>query len=463
MRCWLTIFCVSLLLLAGCRVDSAREAAIYRDLLAVPGPQPTTMPDASVSLPQVLRIANLANEDIAVQGEAYYRVLNERRRTVANFLPTLSLVPTYARRDATDSNDGGGTNGGVSVGGGQGGSSQNSAFDVSADLNINLFNGFADVNRYWATTYRIEQAKQQLLDLQQTVLLDVARVYYQVLISEASLNVIEQSLAAQEERFRDTRGRFEAGLARPLDVSQTEAQVAQTRVQWVDARRDIDTGRVTLSQLAATPLQDRVLGDGLTVPETPQSLDHYLSAATTSRNDLRGAISAIDASQREIKVAVAQYYPSVTLDFSAFLYRESVPDERRWEALLGVNLPIFAAGRIRADVLEAWSFFREAQIVRNRVERQVRSEVRSAYIELQASTSRLAELKKQRDAAEAAYQLAEQSYKAGIATNLDRLIAQSTLLTAQLGFSQEFFNRKVRYLNLLRVAGLLRNELESWR
>lgn len=465
MRCW-PISCFALLLFpAGCHVDQAREVATYRNVLDIPSTQPTTQPNGPVSLPQVLQSANRSNEDIAAQGEAYYRVLNERRRAVANFLPTLDLVPTYIRRDG----DGGGSGSSsiIDIDGNSitspGTSSRRGSFDVAADLNVNLFNGFADANRYWATTFRIEQARHQLLDLQQSVLLDVARVFYQVLISEASLNVIEQSLAAQEERLRDTRGRFDAGLARPLDVSQTEAQVSQTRVQWIDARRDIDTGRTTLSLLAATDLDRAVLGDGLTVPEVIQPSDVYLKQAAESRNDLRGAVAAVEASQREIEVAVAQYYPSVSLNFSAFLYRESVPDDRRWEALLGLNLPIFSAGRIRADVLEAWSFFREAQIVRNGVERQVRSDIRSALIELQASASRLAELEKQLRAANEAFGLAEQSYQAGIATNLDRLIAQSTLLTAQLGFSQEFFNRKVRYLDLLRVTGRLRHELESWR
>ncbi|MGC4030777.1 MAG: TolC family protein [Tepidisphaeraceae bacterium] len=186
-------------------------------------------------------------------------------------------------------------------------------------------------------------------------------------------------------------------------------------------------------------------------------------AAVTARNDLRTAEAAVLASRRDVEVAVSQYYPSVTLDFSAFLYRETVPDNRKWEALLGLNLPIFSAGRIEADVLEAWSLFREAQIVRNKTDRQVRADIQAALIELKASGSRLAELKRQLDAADAAYSLAEQSYKAGIATNLDRLVAQSTQLTAKLAYSREYFDRKLRYLNLLRVSGLLRRELETWR
>ena len=56
--------------------------------------------------------------------------------------------------------------------------------------------------------------------------LDVVRAYYQVLRSEQSVAVLKNSLAVQEERFRTTAGLNAVGLARLLDVAQTEAQLA---------------------------------------------------------------------------------------------------------------------------------------------------------------------------------------------------------------------------------------------
>jgi len=51
----------------------------------------------------------------------------------------------------------------------------------------------------------------------------------------------------------------------------------------------------------------------------------------------------------------------------------------------------------------------------------------------------------------------------GLATNLERLIAQDQLLTAQLQYVSEQFTRKVSYLNLLRATGSLRTALEQFR
>src|SRR5690606_20496294 len=118
-------------------------------------------------------------------------------------------------------------------------------------------------------------------------------------------------------------------------------------------------------------------------------------------------------------------------------------------------------GRIQADVREAWSFFREALLVHSLQQREVHQQVQTAYQDLAANEARLNELRVALAAAIAAFEQSEQSYRAGLATNLDRVIAQDALLEAQLAQANEEFDRKIFHLRLLRSAGLLRETLES--
>jgi outer membrane protein TolC len=128
-----------------------------------------------------------------------------------------------------------------------------------------------------------------------------------------------------------------------------------------------------------------------------------------------------------------------------------------------MNLPLFSAGRIEADVREAWSFYRQAKLIEQRLERQIKSDIETNFVEIIASDNRLKELNLQVDAAQQAYDQADQSYRVGLATNLDRVAAQSVLLQAQLDRSNEFYDRKLRQLQLLRTAGVLRAEVELMR
>ncbi len=100
----------------------------------------------------------------------------------------------------------------------------------------NVFSGFQDVANFRRAGYTAEQRQALLLDLQQTILINVAQAYYQVLTSERSVQVLLNSVAVQNERVRDMEGRQRAGVARPLDVAQNQAQAAATRVQLIQRK-----------------------------------------------------------------------------------------------------------------------------------------------------------------------------------------------------------------------------------
>ena len=85
--------------------------------------------------------------------------------------------------------------------------------------------------------------------------------------------------------------------------------------------------------------------------------------------------------------------------------------------------------------------------------RLVTEQVSNAYEQLAANEKKLGELQTQVAAATEALRLAEQSYQAGLSTNLDRLSAQDNLLTAELGLVNAQFDRKLYYLSLLRSVG----------
>jgi outer membrane protein len=448
---------------AGCKVDQAKEVAAYRNVVdisspAATQPAPTTQPDAArpVTLAEAMLLANQHNERLSIEGENYLQALINKKRAVAGFLPTVALGPSYTLSEGNGSANGGSGGRGSNVGGFATGST-----DVPVTGSINLFNGFSDVARLQSTEFTIDQRRALLLDLQESILLDVARTYYQTLKAERSVDVLTNSLAVQEARVRDMQGRAAAGVARPLDVSQTEAQASATRVSLIAARNDVRNGRTVLTLLTGAELAHSVLidryPDPVTAPTTP---DELLKQATARRQDLIAADAAAQAARRNVDVAFGQYYPSVSLDTNVFLYRDpgSASD---WNAILRARLPIFSAGLIEADVRTAWSLFRQAILFRSFLVRQIRQDVDLAFQNLTASDLRIAELRTQLAAAEAAFRAADQSYNIGNATNLERVVAQDALLTAQLQLTAERFDNKVFYLDLLRATGDLREQLEA--
>jgi outer membrane protein len=436
------------LVLAGCQVDQNKEIATYRKVVEQDVLPLQQLPPAnqSLSLEDALRIANTNNERLNISGEDYLQAIIAKRRAFAGFLPTVSFVPSYFVQDKS---------GGGVVGTGGPNNARTHSFDVPVNGQINLFNGFRDVANLKSADATIEQQQLNLLDAREALLLDVAQTYFRILRAQRSVEVLENSLAVQDERVRYIEGRQQAGVARQLDVAQTQALQSATRVTLIDARNDVKNGRAALAFLLGFGEVTNPLVDTVAMPTSAPPLDAVEELAATHRQDLLAAAHAIEAARQQVEVAFGQYYPSIALDVNAFLKRESSPTDSQWNALLSLNLPIFSAGIIEADVRDAWSRLRQTKYGESLLRRQIKQDVETAYNDTIASVRRLNELQVQITAAAEAYRQADQSYTVGLATNLERLTAQDQLLSAQLQYASESYDRKLFYLTLLRQTGTL--------
>ncbi|MCG3123059.1 MAG: hypothetical protein GIKADHBN_01467 [Phycisphaerales bacterium] len=440
-------------LLIGCEVDQKAEVAAYRGLLDV-GPSPEVSEDSPLSLEAAVRLANDTNERLSIEGEEYVQALAQRRLAASALLPTVDLFGDLQVRENV-----GGT--ATSEGGSGGSTSGNTAFDAGFSGQYTLMTGMTDINRVRAADLTIEQRLWLLLDLRETLLLETARAYYTVLLAERQVQVIESSLAVQEERLRDIRGRREAGFARPLDVAQIEAQASQTKVSLLDAKNQESVARSALGLLTGVDVRARRLSDGFDPPVETPTLAELMALGEANRPDLLAAAAEAAAVRREVDAQIGRYYPTVTVNLDYFLTRETVPTDRDWSGLLSINLPIFSAGRIDADVRAAWSRFRQAVLNHSLVRRQIVRDVEVAMADLVATRERVLETAKQVRSAQEALRQAEAAYGAGLGTNLERIAAQDQLLSAQLRAAREEFTSKLAYLAGARAVGLLTRTLTN--
>ena len=444
-------------------MNEEKEVAKYRSILDAGATDLAFAPGDPLSLEDALLLANRHNEQIAIGGEDYLQALIDKDRAAANFLPTVSLIPSYSYADGGDDRRNGQSGEDIGnpsdpddnsgAGGGRNTSTGDGNLDVPVNLRTNLFNGFRDLANLRRAGAEIERQEALMLDLQAVVLLDVAQTYYQVLRSEQSVNVLRNSGKLQGERVRDMRARNQAGMARPLDVAQTEAQASATRASLVSAEADVRNGRTTLAFLTGHDVTSSALVDEMDVPPALPTLDASLAAAGETRHDLAAARLAVATARANVNTAVGQYYPSVNLNLNYYLDRQSNPADSDYNGLISTNLPIFTGGVIHANVREALSLLRQARLRESLAGRQVEQDVRLAHSNLRAAADRYTELQVSRDAAQEALRQAEQSYNAGLATNLERLVAQDQLLSAQLELATATYEQKLFYLNLQRVVG----------
>ncbi len=434
----------ALLVLSGCAVDQERETAAYRDVLGIADQNaPSFEPNQPLSLPLALNLANWHNERLAIKGEDYLQALIDKDRAASVFLPKVSFVPSFTRQEKTSLPPGAAAFAEEII------APRITDVPIQTHLDLNIPGDIANTERAESAA---QQQRSLLLDLQDSVLLDAAKVYYQVLISEAQARVLAHSILVQEQSLRNLRDEYAAGAAKLLDVSQAQAQLSAAKVSFVNAETDIANGRSTLAFLTGQTAIRGSLADELICASLP-SKDQLLTDAWQNRNDLIAAQYQLESASHLLQQAWSQYFPSIGLDFSWFLSRESFPSDVSWVGMLQVSVPLFDAGLIHDDVRTAWSLLRQAKLYQSYLQRQIDEEVTIALENITQTDKRIGELRIQVDAADLALRQANQNYDVGLAINLDRLVAQQQLLAAQLDLADAEFTRKIYYLQLLRATG----------
>jgi outer membrane protein TolC len=444
--------------LTGCAGHPERDVAAYRAVLDIgaPGPVEPLAPGEPLTLVRALLLANQDNESLAIRGEDYVQALVNKQRAFANFLPTIALAPTYTVVDNSDAPPrAGGSSAVGTIGGFKVVGDTLRRFEAPVAGQINLFNGLRDKAALEAAVSRIEERRLLLLDAQAALLLDVARAYYDVLRLERLAEVIARQLDVQLERVRDATGKLRAGTGKPLDVAQSEAQAAGTRVLLTQAQSDARNARTLLAYLIGAREVSGPLRDDYDLPAEIAPEEALIERAVASREDLQAAESGVRAARADVRNAIGQYYPSVSLNLNAFLTRENFDEASKWNAMLALNLPIFTAGLIEADVRDAWSRLRVAALNESQLRRRIEQDVRFRYEQWITSSVKLREIGAQITAAQESYRQATAGLAAGTAIPLDVLTAQDVLLRSELDRASEEFNRKVIYLDLLRTTGRL--------
>jgi outer membrane protein len=440
------------LVASGC-VDWSGDVAKYRKELDGPHAKApgVYVPAESLSLARALDLTNADNEAIASHGEQWISALAQKMRAAGTFLPTISM---NAGDFVTHSN---GTvvlvptgNGGVAqtiVGGGLSNGS-------SIPLDASMTGSLANASALAAAGKNAEELKQLLFDAREGVLLTVVQAYYTVLRAEKQSDVYAHGLQLKSEKVRDQEARLKLGNVRPLDLAQSQADLAATNVSLIQAHTDAANGRSALARLMGVASVDGPLTDEFVSPEKIDLMPQWQQRAEKTRQDYLAAERAVEAAKYSLEGAIREYFPSVSINFSYFAFNQP-KSSVDWSGGISASVPIFSALAIEADIRGAWSGYRQSVLSASQAHRQVTDDIREGYQNFTGSQEKIGQLQIQVIAAQRAYDLAERAYQLGAESNLDRLTQQDNLLSAQLGLVNEQYSEKTAYLGLLRAEGSL--------
>jgi len=289
----------------------------------------------------------------------------------------------------------------------------------------------------------------------------VSSNYLQLRGIEAQIAVTKDNLRSRTESLNLTQRRLAGGIASSLEVSQAEVGVSNLDAQLIELNR---LRAITLHQLAVlTGVLDLKLDETnqtaiLALPIPPVPPAGLPSALLENRPDIRQAEQTLIAQNAQIGIAKAALYPSISLTGSyggesLELGNLLKSGARIWTLGLGLDLPIFDAGRRRARVDQATAVQKQALAQYQTAIQNAFREVNDALVTRRLNVEREQSLAASEASAKKALTVAENRYKAGYSAYLEVLDAQRVHNDAALAKVQARQASSLATVELFKVLG----------
>jgi outer membrane protein len=287
---------------------------------------------------------------------------------------------------------------------------------------------------------------------------DVLVAGQQIIVQEASVNLLNRELEDQQRRF-------DAGTVPRFNVLRAEVAAANQRPNLIRARNAYRIAKNNLANLLGYNLPREIWEDiplQLTdkLEATPYQIDlpSAIAQAMEKRPEL-GVLRKAEKLQKEgIVNARAGYKPSVQLfggygDKSSQFENDLSVERHGWFGGAQLTWDIFDGLLTQGKVGEAKALHEKSKNVLEDTSRQIELEVRTAYSTFIEATEVLDSQSKVQEQAEEALRLAKARADAGTATQLDVLDAETSLTQARTTQIQALHDYAVARARLERAIG----------
>ncbi len=285
----------------------------------------------------------------------------------------------------------------------------------------------------------IEESADARRDALISVLAEVARDYLLLRGTQTKLRISKENLAIAEDSLMLTTQRATGGLSSQLDVATADAQVATTKATIPPLQQSEAQAIDRLSFLLGRPPGSLAaeLATPHPVPPPPPRVPVGLPAELARRRpDIRQAEAQLHAQTAEVGVAVASFYPNVTLSAMFDLQALKFSDLGSWQsrtATLGptLSLPLFDGGQLAGNLQLTKARQQEAAVAYQRTVLNAWREVVDALVAYEAEQQRREAIASAVERNRRRLRLAREQYRQGLVSFLQVLTAEQQLLASE--------------------------------
>ena len=312
-----------------------------------------------------------------------------------------------------------------------------------------------------------DKALEQYLGMEETyrsnrisLVAEVTTAYLSWLADRELLIVTKDTKKIEEESFHLIEQRTREGLATQLDLAQARTSLETAKANLAKYNRQVaqDLNNLTLllgTSLPASLAEKNSLGEQMALSAVPPQLS---SQVLLQRPDIMAAEHQLKGAHAQIGAARAAFFPSIRLTANAGKISGDLSDlfdgnSGSWLFSPSVNLPIFTAGRLEAE-LDVAKIGKDISVAQ--YEKAIQTafrEVADALVASETYREQLVAQKANLMANQEYYVLAKDRYLQGVDSFLTLLDAQRSLYSARQNYLNLQLAQQVNQVAVYKVLG----------
>jgi outer membrane protein len=330
---------------------------------------------------------------------------------------------------------------------------------VGVTVNQTLYNGLQTANRTRQAESNTSIARETLRVTEQTILLNAATAYMDLLRDAALLELQRRNVEVLQEQLRQTRDRFIVGEVTRTDVAQAETNLAAGRASVLSAEAQYARSKATYRQVIG--VEPGTLAPGAPVDRlSPARLPVAIEIARARHPSVGVAMFGIDFAVLQVKINEGSLYPTATLtgtvqqQWETDLTRQALQQFNAF--VLGqLNVPIYQGGGEYSLIRQAKETVGQKRIDLDTARDAVQANVVTTWAQLEATKAQIFATQTQVASAEIALNGVREEARVGQRTTLDVLNAIIVLVNARTALVTAQHDRVVASYTLLAAVGEL--------
>jgi outer membrane protein TolC len=328
-------------------------------------------------------------------------------------------------------------------------------FDARATLTQSVFN-FQDFEQERAASERLKSAQYSYKDARELVVLAVGNAYLLAIASSARIETADAQVQNAQALYSKAADQLKAGLTPAIDALRSRVELQTRQQQLIAVRNDFAKQKLSLARVIGLPTgQEFVLTEKAPYQVlTPLPIEVYLRRAYASRSDYQAAQALVRAAELSHRGAAAGRYPTIQLNANFGDIGVTLAQSNgTWQVNGGLNIPIFAGGKVHSDVLEADAELRQVHSQLNDLRGRIDYEVRGSLLDLNSAAEQVEVARSSVDLAEQALTQSRDRFSAGVTDNLEVVQAQEAVASAHESYIQSLYAHNLAKVELARAIG----------